>query len=264
MYTNSIHSCTFDILFLESDGNVEEGKLHPDVLMDLQFILNRNLKAIIKRYGYYVNCLRVILQEKGVSPKELSDHLLSLSAFSAEHRLALIADKDHKLEKAEAIIDVIVFLKKECSSFLDYEIFQEIATKYNIREDREELRYGEYLTAYVNKHKVSEFIQVNPLLKSRDSSEKLTLKLDLQSTYRLAKVVELKESIAEVFKLNLTALQIVDLNKGCIVVTFLIPAHVADILFTTDTEFTPHQVDQFRALSILWIECNNLTFHFRK
>ena len=235
--------------------------------MDLQYILKRNLKAIVKKYGLYVDCLRTILQEKGATPSELRDHLHSVSVFSAnctEHGLALIPDKDHQLNKAESITDIIVFLKNQCSSFLDYEIFQGIAKKYNINEDREELRYGEHLKAYVDMHKVSEFIQINPLLKSKDNSKKLTLKLDIQSTCRLAKVVELKESIAEVLKLNPSALHLVDCKNGCVVVTFSIPADVADLLFTTDTEFTPHQVDQFRAFSVLWIECNNQSFHFEE
>ena len=249
---------------LESD---EEEKLHPDVLMDLQFILEKNLRAIIKKFGLYVNRLRTILQDKGVSPSELRDHLFSLSVFSAnctEHRLALISDKDQKLEKAKSITDIIVFLKNECSSFLDYEIFQEIAKEYNIVEDREELRYGEHLKAYVNKHKVSEFIQVNPLLKSKQKSKKLTLKLDVENTCRLAKITQLKKSVAKILEVNPSTLQIVDCNEGCIVVTFLIPDAVADILFKVDTKFTQRQMDGFGALSVLWIECNGYTFHFEE
>ncbi len=46
--------------------------------------------------------------------------------------------------------------------------------------------------------------------------------------------------------------------------TFLIPASVADAIFTPDTTFTSQQKDELRAASILWLKCNGYTFHFGK
>ena len=251
-----------------SSGNVEEKILDPNILMDLQFILRRKLREIIRKYGLYVDCLRCLLEERGVTPHALRSYLLSVTAFSGssdEHMIALISEKKQALKEAQTVTDIVDFLTTECSSFLNYEIFQDIAKKYKIRADREELRYGEHLKAYIKEHKVVEFAMINPLLKNiKEDSKILTLKLDVENTCRLAKVVELKQSIAEALELNPSTLHIVDCREGCVVVTFLIPAAVADVLFKADTKFTPHQMDQFRALSVLWVECNGYTFHLKE
>ena len=242
-------------------------KLNSDVEMDLKFVLERNLKGIIRKYGAYIDCLRALLEEKGVSPVALRSYLLSVTAFSNKYdgqRLALISDKKNKLENAETITDIFIFLTTECASFLNYDIFQDILEKYKINEDQKELKYPEHIQDYIEKHKVSEFVKINPLLKSKNSFEKLTLKYDVEYTCRLAKVKELKNSIAEIMDLNPSALHIVDIKEGCIVVTFLIPASVADSIFTPDTVFTSEQEAELRAASVKWLKCKGYTFFFGK
>ena len=239
--------------------------MDPEVEMDLRFILEKNLKEIIKQYGFYVDCIRTILEERDISPKALRSYLISVSAFSSScsgQRIALMSDKKHELEKAETITDIFIFLTTECASFLNYSIFQDIVEKYNIVEDRKELKYCEHLKAYIEKHTISEFVEINPLLKPMLATKKLTLKYNVDQTCKLAKVEELKHSIAEILKLNPSALHIVDIEDGCIVVTFLMPASVADAIFTPGTVFTSRQEDMFQSALVVWLECNGYTFHF--
>ncbi len=239
--------------------------MDPDIEMDLRFILRRNLKDITKKYAFYVDCLRTVLEEKGVTAEALHSYLLSVSAFSSScsgHRLALVSDNKHELEKAETVRDIFDFLTTECASFLNCEIFQDIMEKYNINEDRKELKYHEHLKAYIKKHTVSEFVKINPLLKPKKGCKKLTLKYDIDSTCKLAKVQELKNCIAEILELNPSALHIIDIEDGCVLVTFAIPASVADIIFTPDTVFTSQQENALRDASVQWLECNGNTFHF--
>ena len=70
---------------VNSDGKTDDQqltKLDPVVQMDLEFILEKNLDAIITRYASYVDTLRGIIEERGVSPEALRSYLLSLTASS--------------------------------------------------------------------------------------------------------------------------------------------------------------------------------------
>ena len=46
--------------------------------------------------------------------------------------------------------------------------------------------------------------------------------------------------------------------------TLLIPASIADVIFTSETVFTPEQERGFQAASVLWFECNGYKFDFRE
>ena len=234
--------------------------------MDLEFILEKNLKEIIRKYASYVDCLCSIIEEKGVSPKSLRLFLLSLPVSTRSYqgqKLTLLSDKKDELEEAKTITDIFIFLTTEWASFLNYDIFQDIIKNYNISEDQERLKYPEHLKAYIEKHKISEFVKINPLLKQMTGSKELVLKCDIENTCRLAKLVELKKVVAEILDINPSTLHIVDIKDGCIVVTFLLPASVANAIFTPDTVFTPQQKDELRAASVLWLECNGYTLNIK-
>ncbi len=224
-----------------------------------------DLKEIIKKYGSYVDTLRAIIEEKGVSPEALQSYLLTLSATSESYKgqkLTLLSDKETELEKCQTITAIFKFLITKCASFLNYEVFQSILEHYKVVEDQEILQYRKKLHAYIYKHKISEFVKINPLLKHRNGSKELTLKYDIETTCNLAKVGELTKLIAEILDLSPSALHIVDIEDGCVVVTFLIPASVADAIFTPNTVFTSQQEGELQAASVLWLKCNGYTLDF--
>ncbi len=78
----------------------------------------------------------------------------------------------------------------------------------------------------------------------------------------ILKVPAVLKSIAAIFGLLPSALELVDIKDGCVIVTFLIPASVADAIFTPDTVFTSQQEDKLRAVSLLWLKCNGCTINF--
>lgn len=96
------------------------------------------------------------------------------------------------------------------------------------------------------------------------AQKKLILKYDIETSCNLAKVYNFKRRIAKILGLLPSALHILDIKDGCVVVTFLIPASVADDLFTPDTVFTSEQEEELRAESVLWLKCNGHTFHWGK
>ena len=237
--------------------------LNPKVRLDLEYVLENNLREIIVKYASYVDCIRATIKEKEVSLEDFRSFVLSLPAStdSKRQKLTLLCDVELELEKCNTITAIFDVLKKKCASFLNYDIFQNIVDHYSICEDQEKMKYPEKLKAYVEKHKISEFTDINPLLKSKKGSKEFTLKYDIETTCSLAKVCELEKVLV---KLHPSTLHIVDIEEGCVIVTFLIPASVADALFAPDTVFTPQQEEELRAASVLWLKCNGYTFYFGK
>ena len=211
--------------------------------------------------------MRTILIEKAVSPEGLRSYLLSLPATNRSYEgqnLTLLSNKEAELQKCDSVTDIFNFLTTKCASFLNYDIFQFILKRYNISDDQENLQYPEHIKAYIKKHKISEFAKINPLLKSKNGSKKLTLKYDVENICSLAKVDDLKNFIAEIMDLIPSALEIVDIKDGCVIITFLISASIADALFTPDTVLTPQQEEELRSASVQWLKCNGCSFYFEK
>ncbi len=216
-----------------------------------------------------MDCLRGEIEEKGVTPEELRLFLLNLpvssnSNSSKRQKLTLLSDnQQHDLEKCATITAIFTFLRK-CTSFLNYDIYQSLVENYNISIDQEKMKYPDHLKDFIEKHSIEEFAKINPQLKTKTDSKELTLKFDIETTCSLARVAELETFIANILELNPSALELVDIAKGCVIVTFLIPASMADAIFTPDTVFTSEQEDELREASVLWLKCNGYTFHFGK
>lgn len=241
--------------------------MDPDVRRELERILEKHLRDIISKYASYVDHLRVAIEEKGVSAAALRSYLLSLSATGASfkgQKLTLLSDKRPELLKCSTVIDIFDFLTTECASYLNYDIFQFVLKHYNITDDNEVFKYPEHLKAYINKHKISEFTKINPLLKTKNGCKELILKYDIETTCRLAKLTDLKKLIADILEISSLALEIVDVEERCVIVTFIIPDSLADALFTPNTEFTPQQEKRLQAEKVLWLKCNGYTFDIKK
>ena len=120
------------------------------------------------------------------------------------------------------------------------------------------MEYPDHLKAYLEKHKISEFIEINPLLREfTTKSTELVLKIDIEATSRLSKLKRLKTTVAKILGLKSRTLRLLDVNDGCIAATFLLPTLVAELVFTEHTALTDEQSEQLRNLSVLRLECNN-------
>ena len=109
---------------------------------------------------------------------------------------------------------------------------------------------------------MSEFIQINPLLKKfADSSNPLTFKFDIKSTCTLADLDKLKLSVTNILGLKEAALHLLDIDEDCITVTYHISPSIADVIFTSDKKFTTKEIRQFQALSVKWMEYGGRTYN---
>ena len=231
--------------------------------MDLKHQLKINLQEIMKHYASYVRCVRMSLVKIGVSARDLTDFLLTLSAFEhkeGDPKLTLFYGMRKKLKDVDKIEDIFRILTEEYASFLNYEVFESIIDEFEVDNTQKKLKYPEHLVAYIYKHKINEFCEINPLLKNlKDSSKELILKFDVKLTDTLGSLKERTEAVAKLLELRPSALRLLSIEEGCVLVTTLIPAHIADFLFIRQKIFPVEKEKEFRTLSLLWLKSNGST-----
>lgn len=179
------------------------------------------------RYSHYVRHIRLSLRNQGVSAEDLCSDLLTMPATNSdedEDELALLSVRKCELEKAVTLNEIFNILVTNCASFLEYDIFQYIVDTYEMDDGQEVLKYPEYLKAYLEKHKVSEFVKINPLLSTEsDLSTELVLKINIELTVKMSKVTDLKKEVAKILGLNSHSLQLVDIKEGCVAAKSIFP-----------------------------------------
>ena len=250
--------------------------MQPDekINLDLQHQLRNNWKKIGKQYASYTLCICTSLQEKGISTKNLTTFLLKIPALknaSDEEQYRLLTGLRMELREAADINDIIDLLDERCASVLDYDIFQSIVDEFkldhnNTDENKEKLNYPKHLKEFIEKHKLSEFIKINPeLSRYTSNSEEVCLTFDINlSKYRLKNVAELKSTIADILKIQPSSLRLFRIEDGCVKMTFLLPSSVAHYIFPSDKKFSGEQIRGFLALKTQWLTCCNFSFNFRQ
>ena len=229
---------------------------------DLQFLLESNLRNILFAFANYTFCVQQSLQEKNVEVDSICDYLIGFT--SNENSIALLSGaKRAKLAEANSISKIFRFLKEECTSFLNYDIFEYLIERFKLNRDQEDLKYPQKLKAYVKKQRISEFIETKPALsKYTDDTVKLTLVLDIDSMCRLDKLLDVAKAVAKILDVLPSTLLIYDIRESCVEVTFLIPKSVAESIFSNGEIFSGDQEDKFRQLLVKKLECNGHTFKF--
>lgn len=207
------------------------------------------------KYSVYVCKIRRFLRDRDVSAR--SDLLTMPATNLANQELTLLSFHEAELKRADTLNKIFDLLVTEYTSFLNYGIFQFIVEIYRIN-DQDVLKYPEHLKTYLEEHKVSEFVAITtPRKKIGASSKKLVLKVNIALFTRMSKIIDLTEAIAAILGINRTALQLLDIGKGCIIVTFLIPTPVANLLFKKHTVLTRQQEKQIQYLGVMFLKCND-------
>lgn len=170
-----------------------------------------------------------------------------------------------KLEKSEDISDICFFVQSHFTSFLNCEIFKHMFLRFGGDAGKKEWEdYSAHLDDYVQKHKIVEFIKINPDLRVHhsDSTSTVTLKIDLDTLSPLKDILTIQIHFADILEINYSNLVLVDIKEGCVRLSFLIPASVAETTFAPNKTFTMEQIRALKELSIKWLICNDRCLHF--
>ena len=204
-----------------------------------------------------------------ISAQALSSYLLGLPAFKNsensedEKDLVLLCGVRERLEQAVTVNSVINALSVDHASFVNCDIFKCIVEEFGLERDRELLRrYMEHLQDYMDRHKLTEYMWLNPSFgRVADASGKLVVRLDVAPTMRISQLLEVRTCLAGVVGLWGTAFRLYDVEEGSIIVTFLVPTLIAERVFS-NASFTPQQAQEFRDLSVMSIQYCDMVYDF--
>lgn len=236
-------------------------------LTDLEFQLERNREKITDSFALYTHSVQLSFEIRNIEVEKLRTFLYGLSCFNSScdiEKCGLLYSKKAKLERADSICKIFAILKVECCcNFLNFHIFELLLDAFEIERDQENLKYPEKIKAYIEKHNISEILQLKPILHEiSDDTKKCILVLDIAETSKLIRVTDLVKGVANIVGLNPSAILILDIKKKCVMVIVLLPKSVAEFIFIGRDIFSQDQREQFRNNSVQLLECNGYSFDF--
>ena len=227
--------------------NSSEQTLDPKVRKDLDHQLKHERDKIITFYAFYTSSICESVVSKKI-PVEKILHFLTKLPGCAQLFDSLPEEPD--MYAVFKQIDKI-------ASYLHYEIYQSILNKYftTSEKDSDDLKYSEYLKAYIERLDIKHFLKINSELVNLSDTKELCIKIDMDETTKITRIKDLESRIATILGEGLrpSDLILIDVKEGCLILTFLIPATAADAIFAR--KFTTDQIERFRSISILWLKC---------
>ena len=190
--------------------------------------------------------------------------LVSKSFFSNSKESDEQRDAREKLKSAKTIGNIL-----HCVGiyypFWEFDLFEKIMIWWDIKKDDDRLKYVDYFKAYALKHKISEFMEINQALKRKYvAPNEIVLKFDASLHESIHKVLGYKESLANILGTRTTLLRLIDVKKGCVVVTYVLPTDIARQMFTKEEWFTISQKEKLKDLSIIWFQYEDKRIYFKR
>ena len=213
------------------------------------------------------------MKRKRVNVADLRSFVLAMPAFANDSKHDqdnhLCKSMKEKLKQATTINEIFDLIDETCASFFHYEIFDSIKNEYcttQLDHEKSKLNYVDHFKKYVELIKISEFFYINPKLKEKYSDSEtieITFKVGkINMSSKISAALDLRDAIATNLKIMPTTLKLVSIEEGCLIVTFLIPTVVAEIIFANDNKLNSEQIERFQSLSIFWLKCGNFTQKF--
>lgn len=237
---------------------------------DLTHQLRCYTEQIQTEFAFFVSSIyEILMAHEAVSAYNLRFFLLHLPALTCEdeeEHCKLLYGVKSEFQKATTVDEILLLLNRY-TSFLDYHIYLSITAKYKINIEEEKTEYFKHLKEYVNKHRISDLVNVIPMMckhndQFADISMTLVFKLNIKMSCKFAELVTLKSAVAKLLGFHSSALQLVSIKRGSVLVTFSIPAFAAECVFTSGKKFTQHEKKHFELLSVVWLEYEGHRFNF--
>lgn len=208
---------------------------------------------ICEQYSSFIVNVIEILERNNTDVKKLRSLVCSYLKINSP-------ELNDKLDRSEDVSDVCCLVERYFTSFLDCKVFKHVLMKFGGDAGRKEWEdYSVHLDEYVRKHKVEEFIKINPDLRVHhsDFTSTVTLKVDLGTLSPLKNILDIQVKFADILDINYSNLVLLDIKEGCVLLTFLIPEFVAETTFAPGRTFTTEQVKALKELSIKWLICDD-------
>lgn len=193
------------------------------------------------------------MKEIGVTAQDVATHVIGFGIEEA---------REETLKKAESFDDVFRELAK-CWTFLDCDLLESIVEVYGTEEDRSRMKkHLQKLEEFCNR-RVSELpTNIFPLSSGTESQlqtaikrDQLTIKWVHDENPRLRDIKLIKRKICKILNLDPAILEIKNIGKGCVKITFSIFEDISKFLFSKP--LSEKQCDALRSASVLSLSCGD-------
>ena len=200
--------------------------------------LTNEYKDINSSYARLNIDIRNSLQTRGVTPGQLADVLMELSAFPLKVKdtdKPLLEDCFDEIEDATSIHDIFKILRPY-GSFFDCHIIKHIVNSTLCTyEDRNKLqRYLSELDDYCQRNvfECQHFASPDPKF------PKLILKVDslVSKSFSMKSLDAFSANVAKTFGISRHTLRLCSVDEGCVQLTYQIPQSVVDRIFPLSPE----------------------------
>ena len=254
----------FTCCFINLDEKKIESSWNAGIYGDVKQQLMLNYKKIKFQRSCYIGTIIKKLQSiPGVDIEELHGFISENLIFDSNE-----SDKQHdareKLKSAKTI-GTILHCVGNYYPFWEFDLFERIMIWWDIKKDDDRLKYVDYFKAYALKHKISEFMEINQALKRKYvAPNEIVLKFDASLHESIHKVLGYKESLANILDTRTSLLRLIDVKKGCVLVTYVLPTDIARQMFTKEEWFTISQKEKLKDLSIIWFQYEDKRIYFKR
>lgn len=263
-----MHACAENDTFTsESDHQSASEVFDTEVVEDLAYRLQDYWDLIKTEFAFFTSAIHdKLVEHMEVSVSNLCYFLLQLPACQSpknDERNKLLFGLKNELQNAVTVHEILLSLSGY-TSFLDYKIYLSIARRYKIDVEKETSDYIKHFDEYVNRHKISDLVDAIPTLckytdQFSDVTKTLVFKFDVRMSCKFAELVKLKSAAANLFRCHPSALRLISIGGGSVLVTFLTSAFVAEHIFSEVENFSQHEM---QTLSVMWLECEGKFFDF--
>ena len=198
--------------------------------------------------------------EKQIPVKMFATSVLALSAYEpapGDRDWSLLDEHREEINGAETVSKIFNIL---CPywNYLNYELLEYIIKLYGTSDDAERLAsYCENLQKFF-KPRLFEVLMPESGTGTGDSKrKKIAVKLDVckRSTYK--ELRQIKGSITRILHVNVATLIIVNVEDGCVQLTFLIAKFIAEEIFPLSHE---QESALSRDASVIRLKCGDYVF----
>lgn len=222
-------------------------ELSDDAEENLEFKIRLDMDQIQKSFATLQTDIRKSLKDKGIPTQDIVAHVIGFGVDEIDVQ---------KLEVETSLDRVFIVLRTKLYwSFLECDLLDSIVENYGNDTDHDRMeKYKGELKSFCDR-RLSEVPQGTLHLSDDQTRERIIAKLNIGDP-RLSVIKDLKMKICKVLSIEPCILRIMEVKKGCIQVTFLIPIHVSEILLTES--LTIAQRHSLEALSVLSLTCTLL------
>ena len=228
------------------------------------------LDADVRRMKYQFGCLVTKTRdsvEERIPLRKLTGSILALGAYEpapGEPDQSLLNEHREEIKMAESVSDIFIILSAYWN-YLNYEILEYIVELYGTSDDTKRLKsYDEELQIFCER-RIFELSLPESGNSSGNSTgnslnmrqKKFFVKLDIRDNLKCKDVFRIRGRIAQILKVNVSALLIERIDPGCVQLTFLIPRFVADVIFPLSDEQTSALS---KDASVIKLECGDYVF----